>query len=258
MRRIVRSDDVKLSEHVFLLRDHSAPKASLPLSSSSDEFVEDIFSGEEEATVGNAEAAAIGEEIVKRALEQATQIIGDASRQAQSDYAVLMERAHAEAEQLRQQAYQEGLSEGARAQLNEVRQCIVSLEQTVCKLEGEQAGFITEYEQNLKWFALEIASKILNKRIEKDNTEMIELVKEAVGAMQNSKWVTVEVSNSMPALFDVLIRTLRSADNGRRVDVRQISAPPGTCVIDTPGGVVDASVYTQLQNLKDYFENEQP
>lgn len=202
-----------------------------------------------------AEARALGDEIIKKAVEQANRIINDASQRAQQEYSTILEKARQEAEQLRQQAQLEGMEKGAQSQIGEIRQCIASLEQAVSKLEGSQAGFMAEYEANLKWMALEISSKILSRRIEDDDLEMLDLVKDAVNSVGSAKWITVEVSNQMPELFDELVQSLNTADS-QRLDVRQISAPPGTCVVDTPSGIVDASVYTQIENLREYFLNE--
>ena len=148
------------------------------------------------------------------------------------------------------------MAEGARTQIAEIRGCISRLEEKVSQLEGAQAGFVAEYEQNLKWMALEIASKVLGKRIEEDDTEMASLVKEAVNTVWGAKWITVEISDAMPGLLDLLAKNLHLADGGSRVEVHPVQAPAGTCIIDTPSGLIDASVYTQLENLKEYFAGE--
>lgn len=84
---------------------------------------------------------------------------------------------------------------------------------------------------------------------------MIGLVKAAISTVKKSKWITVEISEQMAGLIQKLEQELRSVGDDK-VDVRPIDAPVGVCHVDTPDGVIDASLETQLENLRLYFEQE--
>lgn len=196
-------------------------------------------------------------EIIDDAKQQADLIVRDAARRAQENYNEILQRAAEEAQALRQSAMEDGLTNGARAQVQNVSKSVEALELAVSKLEGQQAGFMAEYENSLKTLALEIATKILHKKVETDPAEMAELVKAAVSTVGGVKWVTVEVSNEMPALLETLTNTLQTAERGPKLEVHPIAAAFGTCYLDTPGGIVDVSLYTQIENLREYFTAEQ-
>lgn len=256
MRKILKSGNVSVSEDVFTIRDTAPRKpappppesgAEEPAAAPVDEVPAEAF--------GSPEAEAIAEMIIQKAVEQADRIIGDAQQRAQAERAEVLHRAQMEAEAAKEQARKDGAMEGARTQVDAVVQCIAQIEEAISRIEGEQAGFMAEYEQNLKWLSLEIASKVLNKRLQQNDADIAELVRGAVHAVKGADKIIVSVSDSMPRLIDVLSNSLHTAEGGK-VEVRDVPAEPGTCLIETPDAVVDASVYTQLENLKDYFKND--
>lgn len=218
---------------------------------------EDITPEEEEKEYQDYLDGQQAELLLEQARHQAEMIVRDAAQRAQEEYSATMHRAEMEAETLRAQAVQEGRAEGARTQVETIRTCIAGLEASISAMEGSQAGFVTEYEQNLQWVALEIASKLMNKKIQTDDAEMLELVKGAVNSVSGAKWISVEVSSEMPHLLEQLTECLQTASANKKADVRPINAPYGTCLVETPEGIVDASLYKQIENLKEYFAAQQ-
>jgi flagellar biosynthesis/type III secretory pathway protein FliH len=79
---------------------------------------------------------------------------------------------------------------------------------------------------------------------------MAEMVQKAVQGVRNEPWVRVEVSQEMVRLID---RLSTLYDQSAGVEVSAIPAAAGTVHIETPSGVVDASLRTQLENLREYF-----
>ncbi|MDD3429682.1 MAG: FliH/SctL family protein, partial [Oscillospiraceae bacterium] len=201
-----------------------------------------------------AELEALREEMIAQAVQESSRILEEAHTRLQADYEAMHKQAAQEAEQARQQAYMQGRAEGLQEQKAALAQCVQALQAGIAKMEGAQASFITGYEQDLKWLAIEIAEKVLCKKISQDETEMTQLIKNAVETVKNANWLTVEVSEQMPNLITALQQELQSAANAANIDVKSICAPRGTCIIDTPEGFLDVSIDTQLENLKDYFK----
>lgn len=289
MPRFFRANDLVVSEEVFTIEDNDEQfdekmddgpdfafeeggDPSQMESGEDDDFVEEkIFtrlttrsggaaSGSGEPQIGSLSVARReAEEILQQAREEASMIVSRAEVQSRLDHDRLLEQTAAEMESIKRQAhdeaFQQGLQEGLRTQVQKIEGFISRMEQSIAALEGEQAGFMAEYEYNLKWLAWEIASKVLGKRIAEDETEMVSLVKTAVASVKNAEWITIEVSEKMTGLVDQLARELK-ASGEERIEVRGIAAPEGTCVIDTPSNMIDASVYSQLENLRLYFAHE--
>lgn len=248
MLKIVKSGSVVLSKDVFTIQDKSAEHPHI--SEEQAEIQGDLRSQEE-----LDQAIAMSEAIIEKAMEDAERMRAEAQNEIEFARAAMMEQVALEAEQVKQEAYQLGIQMGAAAEAETIAQCIHNLELAVARIEGEQEGFMVEYEGNLKWLALEIASRVLSKRIEQDDSEMMSLVKSALATVKSTEWIKVELSQDMTGLIDALGQELKRAGE-ERITVRGISAPPGTCIMDTPASKLDASMYTQLQNLKEYFAQE--
>ena len=250
MRKVLKSDAIAVSEDIYRIKE-AAPKTP-PAAVSQPEGTEPVPPVETEEV---PDSNAVAEMIIQKAVEQADRIMADAAQRAQAERAEILHRAQEEAALAKEQARQDGEREGAQSQVEEIRACIAQLELAISKLEGEQAGFVAEYEQNLKWMALEIASKVLNKRLDYSDADIADLVRGAVNTVKGANWITVQISDGAPKLLETLIQSLKIAEGGK-ITIHDIPAPPGTCIVETPESVVDASVYIQLENLKEYFLNE--
>ncbi len=203
------------------------------------------------AAVGEAASERIREEIIQSAMAEAGRILEDAVRSGEVMKNDLLAGVAAEAEALRNQAVEEGKREAYTAFTGEMRQIADNLQGAIARFEGERAGFEAEYEEQLKWMAIEIASKVLAKKVSDDDAIMADMVDKAVRNIRGEPWIRVEVAQEMQGLIDRL-SSLYESQAG--IEVSPIPAPPGTVHIETPSGVVDASLRTQLANLRGYFD----
>lgn len=269
MPKIFYGGGLVVSDEVFTIEDEDLDEGAplevldLPGTFSDDEDDEEDLSENgkpsEEEIIGLEGTRREADAIIQKAHEDAAAIINKAEIQRKIDHDHMVEQTAVELERIKKEAYQEayqkGLAEGTQKQVDNLKDCIAQLEDGIGKLAGEQAGFMAEYEYNLKWLAWEIASKVLGRKLEKDETELVSLVKMAVASVKNAEWITVEVSDKMTGLLDALTKEFRRMGDDR-IEVRGISAPEDTCIIDTPSGLIDASVYRQLENLRIYFAKE--
>lgn len=190
------------------------------------------------------------EEVLQSAMAEAGRIIEEAVHNAEARRNEILSGIEEEAEALRRQAYEEGKLEGISSVVGETRDLAAEIERMVATFEGERAGFEHEYEEQLKWLAFEIASKVLAKKVAQNDAEMLEMVSKAVQGVRNEAWVRVEVSAEMTHLIDRLMELFERDEN---ISVQPARTDPGTVMIETPSGVIDASLKTQLANLREYF-----
>lgn len=195
-------------------------------------------------------SAAVTEEVLRSAMAEAGRILEDAVRKGEEQKAEKLAEVRYEAERIREDAAVEGRREGMTEALETVRQSSAAIENAIASFEGERAGFEAEYEQQLKWLAIEIASKVLAKKVAQDDAEMTEMVEKAVQSVKNESWIRIEVAQEMTGLIDRLTSLF---DGNDAVSISPVPAEAGTVHIETPSGVVDASLRTQLANLREYF-----
>lgn len=208
-----------------------------------DELMEDGY--EDGYAVG-----AVREEIIQSAMAEAGKILENAIREAEAKRGEILSGIEFEAGQIREQAAEQGKLEGFQSAVGEIKDVAAQIEQMLAVFEGERAGFEYEYEEQLKWLAFEIASKVLAKKVSENDAEMLEMVDKAVQGVRNEPWVRVEVSSEMTHLIDRLIALYETSAN---ISVQSAKTSPGTVMVETPSGVVDASLKTQLENLREYF-----
>lgn len=282
MPRIVRTGGLNLVDDVVKIRDlgpspvparpkKPKPKPVLADGMAPEEGEDALAGGEVLPEEGGAEAhddgedfaevgfdtgamaaggTGIKEELIQGAMAEAGRILQDALKDAEEQKRQILEQAQAEAEQLRQQAAQQGRAEGRDTVLAEVKDAASRLEGAIAQYEGERAGYESEFEEQLKWMAIEIAGKVLAHKVAEDDSVLADMVNKAVQSVKSEPWIRVEVAQEMVRLVGRLTELYQQQAN---IEVSAIPAAPGTIQIETPSGVVDASLQTQLENLRSYF-----
>ncbi len=284
MRRIYKSGHVTTSEKFFLLGDAADHLCAAenddgvwPDPAESDDAAQDLadrdFAPVEaqdpaptrsvprrpaHGTVQEvAQLEQLRDQMIAQATSEAARLLQEAHIKAQAEYHETLTRAAEQIERDRQTAREEGRQQAFAQTTQDIIGCIRGIEQTLARLESTQAGFITGYEQDLKWMALEIAQKILMDTISADDTRLVPLVMAAIQSAGNAPWMTVEISEHMTGLLTQLQHKISSFSDAGRINLRLVDAPPDTCIVETPDRVFDASITQQLENLKGYFAAEQ-
>ncbi len=267
MPKIVKAGGVNISGEVFKVRD-SVPIRRAPPPKPQAVRMDEVHltdpntdgdaSGNQPAADAMAYAPEMEQdfqpmqgEIIQGAMSEASRILEEAVRAAENSRAEILAEAGAEAERLRNEAAEQGRRQGLSSVVGEMRTIAEGVEGTIAQFEGERAGFEAEFEEQLKWLAIEIASKVLAKKVSLDDSEMLEMVDKAVRGVQSEPWVRVEIAQEMSRLVSGLRELYDAYTN---IEVTPMRLPPGTVHIETPSGIVDASLRTQLDNLKTYFE----
>ncbi len=207
---------------------------------------DDLESGYTEEKIGSG----IKEEILQAAMAESGRIIEDAVRKAEEIQSQKLQEGQSEIDRLKLEAVEEGRKEGASSVTNEIKDIAEKMENGIASFEAERAGFEAEYEQQLKWLAIEIAEKVLAKKIDQNDAEVFEMVEKAVQGIKNEPWIRLEVSKEMTALIDKLTDFFATWE---QVEVSAVPTEKGEVQIETPSGIVDVSLKTQIANLKQYF-----
>ncbi|HWP51418.1 MAG TPA: hypothetical protein VN626_06950 [Clostridia bacterium] len=285
MRRIYKPNNVTTSDRHFLLGDTDGQASS---DENDDEIFWDSTEEDEAAAQGansngdSAEKAGLTpdkpiakrhaarttvqeiaqleqlrDQIIAQATSEATRLIEEGHAKAQAEYKDACARAVQQIENDRKAACEQGKQQALVQTAQDIAKCIHDIGETLSRLESAEAGFITGYEQDLKWMALEIAQKILMDTINADETRLVTLVMAAVNSASNAPWMSVEISEHMTGLLTQLQQKLKDIPTTGRVSIKLIDAPPDTCIVETPDKFFDASITQQIENLKGYFAIEQ-
>jgi len=193
--------------------------------------------------------------------EESKQIISAANKQAD----VIIKKAQMEAEELKKKAHAEGLEKGYTEGYN------VAYEKNKAKLEKETVSFllemkdiINEYREindrlvaqnidELKDVAVSIAEKIVQVSLKTSGEIIKKMIISATEKMRYKEWARIYISRLDSSLLiegnTDLMRSLAHVSENIKI-ITMEDATPGTCIIELPDQVIDASAPTQIENIR--------
>jgi type III secretion protein L len=184
-----------------------------------------VISGE--AFVAKSEAKTIRE----RAQEEVGQIVSDA---------------HAEAERIKQQAYEEAKAQGYKDGRNEGAQ---ELAATVARASQRLKQIEAQAVPQLKELALAIARKILGKELEFHPEAVVDIVKQALSekARQRREIFLRVNPEDLQLLREKKADLIEVLSRCKEIGIREDpEVERYGCIIETDAGIIDAQLETQI------------
>lgn len=209
------------------------------------------FLSEEE---GDGISRKLYDNVMQKAQEDGERFTEKVRRLAQVERDGIIKKAGEEAEKLKKRAYQEALVEAVNNRQAEIDDCLKTTRETLEALREEHQDYMKLYELELRGFALDIASSIMQKRISEYGADIADMIKHAVNSVKDADWITVEISGRLPQLMVVLQKELEDGNGKGSIEIVAKDMAVDACIIRTPDGTIDASITTQLENLKEYFK----
>ncbi len=201
---------------------------------------------------------------------QADAIIADARQQAEQILLEAREASAQELEDMRQQAaaegFQQGLQEGLMAGRLEAQQQLEKDaarqgEQVKAFLEGAQAEkelMLEKSKEDLKELALAIAEKVIRVSLRSSSDILIRMIEAATAKKRRCEWVQIYIADcdarTNAQTVPELVEAMRHLSDRVRV-IPMADDESGTCIIEMPDEIIDASVSTQLDNLRGVLDN---
>lgn len=185
-------------------------------------------------------------------------------------------RAREEAIKIKEDAYEKGYLAGMEKGCEEGRQKAYQahkeeMEKELQKLRSETAEYITDmqhakdrvlekYLDDLKDIALAIAEKIVQTSLKSSGSVVRNMILAATSKLKKTAWAKIYIAQDnedegtdIQGDLEFLEELSKIADNVK-VIVMEDEAP-GTCIIELPQEVMDISVGTQMENIKEILNN---
>lgn len=141
-------------------------------------------------------------------------------------------------------------SDALQSKKAELQQSIDSISQKINEMEELQKAYLNDYEKKLKFFAIDIAEKLVCKKISEDDLYLQELVTKTVSECKGTNWLTLEVSDSLAGLVEAAKVELSKPEYRGVAEVKPIACADDTCVVSTETGAVVATISVQADNLR--------
>jgi flagellar assembly protein FliH len=151
-----------------------------------------------------------------------------------------------------EKGYAEGLASGIKEGQKEISERLGRLESVIRELHGVKERKIEELLPEIVDLSLDIARKIIHRKIEQDREIIVSVVREAIHRLGREEKMTIRVN---PADYDTMISNIAMLKEETRLrDVTiepSASVSPGGCTIETPSGEVDARIEEQIKEIGD-------
>ena len=202
---------------------------------------------------------------------QAELILNQAREEAEQILSQARQRAEAEQEEIRAGARDEGYREGyaqgiAKAMDDSVR----DREATAARLEKEVQSFLEkaslareemllQTREELLELCLSIAEKVVRVSLKSSSEVIVRMIQTATERMKRQEWVHIYISGcdarQLAQISPALTPTLGALSQHIKV-VPMGDDEGGTCIVETPEEIVDASVSTQMSNIRDVLYDQ--
>ncbi|MEY8317361.1 FliH/SctL family protein [Oscillospiraceae bacterium 50-58] len=202
---------------------------------------------------------------------QAELILNQAREDAEQILSQARQRAEAEQEEIRAGARDEGYREGyaqgiAKAMDDSVR----DREATAARLEKEVQSFLEkaslareemllQTREELLELCLSIAEKVVRVSLKSSSEVIVRMIQTATERMKRQEWVHIYISGcdarQLAQISPALTPTLGALSQHIKV-VPMGDDEGGTCIVETPEEIVDASVSTQMSNIRDVLYDQ--
>jgi flagellar assembly protein FliH len=197
-------------------------------------------------------------EIIKKTEQERLFALGEAQKKAEE----ILEDARIQAEEIKRRAYEEGRAEGFNDGREEAKNtCQKYLEAAAQFLSGVNAkkdAYFVSVENELLDACIEIANKITLAELKTDKDAIFRILKQAARNFRNSDYIKISLSQ-----LDVSEEVVSDMDfiksvvgHSKDIEIELLKdAEEGTVILDNGSEIIDASVPTQLELLKEILEN---
>ena len=198
--------------------------------------------------------------LLRQAREEAEQILAGARAAAKEEQETI--RAGA-----RDEGYREGYAQGiARAMEDAVR----DREATAQRLEGEVQAFLEkadmareevmrQSQDELLDLCIAVAEMVVRVSLKSSSEVIVRMIQTATERLKRQEWVHIYISGcdtkGMAQISPALTTALGALSQHVKI-IPMGDDEGGTCIVETPEEIIDASVSTQMSNIRDLLRDQ--
>lgn len=260
MSKLIKSGRVKISDATLKVNSELFISKDSYFSGSQSENGEYHAGGEGDESheastlIESAEKAAL--DILDEAQAAADKLIDEARKAAREIEEDSLQKAENLFENTRKRAYEEAYKEAYEKGSKEADALIEEALEIKRQLKRRNDEFMIDKEAELIKLVLAVCKKVLSKEIE-DLDYIENLIAQAMEQLNYATDIVLRVSESDYTTVSLARpKILAMAERIENLEIKaDYALSPGSLVIDTASGSIDASVKTQLERVEDMFMN---
>lgn len=157
-----------------------------------------------------------------------------------------------EIDKICKEAGQQARYEALTQEKKRIDACLEEIEQELNEMRVLQEQFFERYAQELKYFAIEVAEKMILEKIREDDKILQKMVMQLISREQGANWLRIELSDRLSGLIEQMKSELAKSEQSR-VSIVPVAAPEDTCRAVTELGTTVATISVQADALRKEF-----
>ncbi|MDD3569812.1 MAG: FliH/SctL family protein [Lachnospiraceae bacterium] len=207
------------------------------------------------------EAERIEEESRKRGEALIQEMIAETKAETEQ----MLKNAKEKAERIKKQAYDEGFEQGRgegfekahneheQELKEETAEFLITFRDIIQAYEHEKNLLIDQNIDKLKDISVAVAEKVIQVGLKSSGEIIKKMIVSATEKLKHKEWVKIYISKADASMFveantDIAKALVHLSDNLKIVAME--NGAPGTCIIELPDQIIDASANTQLENIR--------
>lgn len=254
---VIEVDECETNENIEDVSNENLDEnSSADIKESNEELSADIISNFKEF---EQKAILNAKQIEAEAIKKAEKIVFEAQSDADKIKIQSQRELNQQIEEIKKNAAVKAKADAKEAVLKNIKLMDEKLETALQDLEKNQKAFFITLEKNLPQFALEIAGKILFKKVTQSPEEMDMLIKNTIAGIKGATWIDVKVGEGLNAVAKEILNEMAQnlKDRGTTLDVNPVKENNWEVVAESDKGIIDSSINTQIQNLMEFIETYQ-
>ena len=225
---------------------------------------------------GNPESSSLVMDVEKYR-EEKIQLIKELE-ETREEVRRLLEDSRLEAEQMKSQArdegheigeregYEKGYLDGYEKAQQEVEktlkkeadELLLELRDLIASVEQKKREMLQQYKDDLRDIAISIAEKIIRVSLKSSGDIIKRMIISATEGIMSKEWVKIYIARCDAEMAvngdSMLINSISYVSDHIKIIVMENEAP-GTCILEFPDKVIDASTNTQIENIKEIISS---
>ncbi len=206
----------------------------------------------QKALANNLEFASVqANEIIEDAIKRAKIIVDEATDKAQS----LTQNAIGQVQTLQKEAFEKGYAEGFEQGQNEAaEQSALQIKEFLKAATQQTEMLYVNSQKELCDLAVTVAEKVIHVSLKSSREVIGRMIQVSTEKLKRREWVRIYINEGDAKGIAQASPTLMAALAGLSSNIKIVPLKDneeGTCIIEMPDEIIDASVSTQLKNIQD-------
>ena len=154
--------------------------------------------------------------------------------------------------------YEKAQQEVEKTLKKEADELLLELRDLIASVEQKKRDMLEQYKDDLRDIAISIAEKIIRVSLKSSGDIIKRMIISATEGIMSKEWVKIYIARCDAEMAvngdSMLINSISYVSDHIKIIVMENEAP-GTCILEFPDKVIDASTNTQIENIKEIISS---